>query len=932
MNLMDLMVQIEAKDLASAVIRGVAATAKSATQSITSAFDGVGDGMTKSFGAAKKTLDGIIATLGKVGGVVAGVSATGVGALAKNAVESYADYEQLVGGIETLFGAGGRSIEEYALSIGKSVSEAKSEFDALVSAQNKLFANADSAYKTAGLSANDYMDTATSFAASLISALGGDTVAAADMVQTAITDMADNANKMGSNIGSIQDAYRGFAKQNYTMLDNLKLGYGGTAGEMARLLNDANKIDSTILGKGVSLATTGQNILDGVGLDQMIRAINVIQTEMDITGTTAKEASTTIQGSVGSAKAAWSDMMTAIADDNADFGGSIDKVVSSTTTALQNLIPQIQQSFVGISKLIGSLAPTVVSAIPQLVSSALPGITSAMSGIISSAAQAIPGLVNAVISSLPAVVESFAGVGETLVSAVANVAKTVTNALANFFEDFAGIDVSPILKSFEGAISTVGELLTSAFDGISVDTAPVDKINDSIRLLSSTIDWLLEVVHSGAFSGLSTTIFNAFSQIGGSLAEHMKPAVDAFGDLIGSFMAGDSGHIDRIKSAVESFVGIFTEHISPIIGAISTAIVNVLGAFLEVSIQVIEGIVNALKGFFGISENKDMVNRFQILADAVGKLFRVFTDLVAPIIDAIKIAVSGLFDYFFSSEADITFFGQVVDSVVEIFRAMADNIETAWGQIKELVAVLTDSETPIRDKLVAIKQYFVDSFNNSLETVKRLITAVGTTLVAAIKNAIGLLKDLIGIGDEASEVVGGTTHESASGTIFGGGGGSFGNTGKNVSSGLADGIKSGGKEVSDAVTNVLEKAEAAAKKATESHSPSRRYMKLGGYMIDGLRIGWKSGVGKMLGEMRSSYEMMERLQNPILMTTLGDSALLRSTADVATAILGSSAVSSQASASLAPVNLVVDGKTLATAMIDPMRDVMKQRGVKVLNA
>ena len=161
--------------------------------------------------------------------------------LTKAAVSGYADYEQLTGGVETLFGAGGKSIEEYAQSVGKSVESAKSDYDKLNSAQSTVLANANNAYKTAGMSANKYMETVTSFSASLISSLGGDTVAAAAKADMAITDMADNVNKMGSNSEDIENAYKGFAKQNYTMLDNLKLGYGGTKEEMQRLLSDAEK-------------------------------------------------------------------------------------------------------------------------------------------------------------------------------------------------------------------------------------------------------------------------------------------------------------------------------------------------------------------------------------------------------------------------------------------------------------------------------------------------------------------------------------------------------------------------------------------------------------------------------------------------------------------------------------------------------------------
>ena len=177
-----------------------------------------------------------LATAAKVGAAAIGACATAVGALTKSSVEGYAQYEQLVGGVETLFGTGGQSLEEYAASTGKTIQDVAMEYKKLHTAQNDVMANAAEAYKTAGMSANEYMETVTSFSASLIQSLDGDTKKAAEVADMAITDMSDNANKMGTSMEAIQNAYNGFAKQNYTMLDNLKLGYGGTKEEMQRLL------------------------------------------------------------------------------------------------------------------------------------------------------------------------------------------------------------------------------------------------------------------------------------------------------------------------------------------------------------------------------------------------------------------------------------------------------------------------------------------------------------------------------------------------------------------------------------------------------------------------------------------------------------------------------------------------------------------------
>ena len=252
----------------------------------------------------------------------------------KQSISNYADYEQLVGGVETLFGAQGMSLEEYAKSVGKSTEEVKKEYDSLLKAQKTVFDNAAGAYKTAGMSANEYMETVTSFSASLISGLDGDTAKAAKIADLAITDMSDNANKMGTSMELIQNAYGGFAKQNYTMLDNLKLGYGGTQAEMARLINDSGVL-------GDEIEVTAQTVND-VSFDKIIEAIHKIQDEMGITGTTAKEAADTIEGSKNSMQAAWQNLLRGLADEDADLGAMFDTFVDSAETYLKNILPRIE--------------------------------------------------------------------------------------------------------------------------------------------------------------------------------------------------------------------------------------------------------------------------------------------------------------------------------------------------------------------------------------------------------------------------------------------------------------------------------------------------------------------------------------------------------------------------------------------------------------
>lgn len=295
---------------------------------------GIEDTGKKTSALGEKIKSGLAAA-GKAAVVGVTAAATAIGTIGTKAVQAYADYEQLVGGVETLF----------------------------KDSQDKVMEYANNAYKTAGLSANEYMETVTSFSASLLQSLDGDTSAAAEKANLALTDMSDNANKMGSDMTLIQNAYQGFAKANYTMLDNLKLGYGGTQAEMQRLLEDAEKIS------GIKY--------DISSYADIVDAIHVVQTEMGITGTTAKEAASTIQGSFGMVKAAWQNLVTGLADPDQDLGALVGNFTDSVVIAGNNLIPRIQELLPRIVEAVTSLVGTVSEQLPALLESVLPSLIEA---------------------------------------------------------------------------------------------------------------------------------------------------------------------------------------------------------------------------------------------------------------------------------------------------------------------------------------------------------------------------------------------------------------------------------------------------------------------------------------------------------------------------------------------------------------------------
>ena len=301
--------------------------AEKALAKVSKAGQKVGGVLSKGFklaGQAALQMGKVIGT-----GVAAGTAA--MGKLVSSAMSAHASYEQLEGGVKKLFGD---------------------------DAQNLVMEYARNAYRTAGLSANEYMGTVTSFSASLISSLGKDTVAAAAYADLAITDMADNANTFGTSMEDIQNAYKGFSKQNYTLLDNLKLGYGGTQKEMERLLADASKLS------GVKY--------DISSFSDIIEAIHVIQESQNIAGTTAKEASTTISGSIGSVKAAWANLLSGLADGNQDIDQLVGNLSDSVMTAVDNIVPRLQTMAPRMVQAVQTLVSTLAPQLPGIINSVLP--------------------------------------------------------------------------------------------------------------------------------------------------------------------------------------------------------------------------------------------------------------------------------------------------------------------------------------------------------------------------------------------------------------------------------------------------------------------------------------------------------------------------------------------------------------------------------
>lgn len=456
-----------------------------------------------------------LTTAAKVGAAALTAAATGVAALTKSSIDQYAEYEQLVGGVDTLFKDASDTIQQYA----------------------------SNAYKTAGVSANTYMEQATAFSASLIQSLGGDTAAAAEYANQAIMDMSDNANKMGTDIESIQQTYQSLMRGNYAMLDNLKLGYGGTKSELERLVADAEEL-------------TGQ-ALDPAKFSDVITAIHAVQENLGITGTTAKEAATTIEGSVGMMQAAWSNLMTGIADENADLDTLIGNFVTSVETAAGNIIPRVTQILSGMGAAIEQLAPILAAEVPGLITSVLPSLVSAgaqlLAGLATGLVSATPQLVSSIPGIMSSVVAAFAANGPALMAAGQQLMDMVSNGIVNGFPAILENGTQILTQLIDGITGAIPNLIAAL---PAVITAIVEFVADNLpRIVESGVDILMHLITGliSAIPSLVAVLPQIINAIVNGIGSLMGSVVEAGKNIVMGIWEGISGAAEWLKEKVTGF-------------------------------------------------------------------------------------------------------------------------------------------------------------------------------------------------------------------------------------------------------------------------------------------------------------------------------------------------------------------------------------------
>lgn len=648
-------------------------------------------------------------------------AATGVAALTTASANAFANYEQLVGGVETLFGAGGQELSDYAKSVGKTVDQVKDEYDGLMQAQQTVLDNADKAYKTAGMSANEYMETVTGFSASLIQSLGGDTEAAAQKADLAIVDMADNVNKMGNSTEAVQNAYNGFAKQNFSMLDNLRIGYQGTKEEMERLLADAEKLS------GVKY--------DISSFADIVDAIHVIQEEMGIAGTTAKEASETIAGSASAMKASWKNLVTGFGNENANLTELVGQFAESVVTYGKNLIPRIGIILKSIGTVITQEVPKLIREIPSMVGDILPDLTNnfgnlfreALSSVFSKDflatmewdfGTAFPNLAQHLQES---VVENFSGSLGRLGEVFNKVAGIIQPFVETCLEMLSYIIQTTMEFIIGVAIPALGFLFDAFMDIAGVVLNSVAPALENIRSCFETLYYIVQE----AINDYIIPTLNQFIEIVKQLWAENQDKIAKIGELFSMVFNDVAGKVQWFVSIVEQYlypmfiwlVGIVRDNMDNIKSIFQSAF-DVIGGIVDFFIALFKG---DWSGMWEAIKNI-LKSGIQFVKNVLGTLGSIIKDLLSPVIEAVQEAFSA------AIEAIVGFFTETLpeafNSFVEMLSGVWESVKAGWQSFFEFV---TDFVQGIRDTLVSAWESIVLFFT---ETIPQFIVSVGEWIAA----------------------------------------------------------------------------------------------------------------------------------------------------------------------------------------------------------
>lgn len=639
-----------------------------------------GDSAEKSENKFSK-LGGVLKTVGAAMGAVAVAAGAAAVKLGKEVIAAYADYEQLVGGVDTLFKDSSRQLQTYAAN----------------------------AYKTAGLSANDYMETVTGFSASLIQSLGGDTEKAVKYADMAITDMSDNANKMGTDMSSIQNAYQGFAKQNYTMLDNLKLGYGGTKQEMERLLADAEKIS------GVKY--------DISSYADVVEAIHVMQESMDIAGTTAKEAEATISGSMNALKSAVSNLIVGFGDANADMelmcGNMVDAfktVVENITPVIENIIASLPTVLDALLTAVGELLPTLLESVTELFSQVLSTILSLLPQLIPAAVQALMTIVNTLIENLPLLIDAAVQLVTTLVTGIGDALPTLIPAAVQAIVTIVQGLVDSLPMILDAALQLITGLAQGLLNALPVLIAALPEIINGI--ITFLLDSIPQIIETGI--QLLTSLVTALPEIITAIVEAIPKIID--------------GIITAVLNAIPQIIQAGIDLLISLIQALPQIITTIVQAIP----QIISGIVNALVG----NIDKIIMAGVELFVSLIENL----PTIIVEIVKAVPQIITGI----------VSAFGSLMYKIVEIGGNIVKGL---WSGIQQLASWLWNK---VSGWISSIWDGICDFFG--IHSPSKEMAWVGEMLVKGLAGSIDdngdeAVKAAEGMADDINGVMGDLAHD-----------------------------------------------------------------------------------------------------------------------------------------------------------------------------
>ena len=674
--------------------------------------------------------------------------------LGKSALDSVGQLEQNVGGVETLFG----------------------------DAADAVIASADRAYQTAGMSANDYMSTVTSFSASLLQSLGGNTEEAAKVADMAIIDMADNANKMGTSMDMIQNAYQGFAKQNYTMLDNLKLGYGGTKTEMERLLADAEKL-------------TGVKY-DINNLNDVYQAIHAVQEEMGITGTTAKEAASTLEGSMASAKAAWDNFM--------NGSGDADQLADAFATAADNIVKNLAEIIPRFAETLPALGGAIIAQIPGLVAAIVPAVLSAGQSVLKQLQDAVLDF-------------DFAGTADKVVQMI-----------TGFIEgDGLGSLLDTLVTIFTGIVNGISSMLPSLLPALIELISYV--VTSLLDQLPAILDCALELIlglAQGILAALPVLI-EALPEVISSIVEFLISAVpqiiDAGIELLMALVDALPVIIDALVDALPQIIRATVTALIAAAPQIAKAGIKLLGALIEAIPVIVVELAEAVP---------DIVAAIiDVLAELPGLIGEVFAEIVTDLVEWGQQMLSNASMAMSNMLSKVSGIIQELPGKIWTHLVNAVNKVIAWGQ--QMVSNASTAASNMLSKVSSTLQQLPGKVWDYLSQAAQKVVTWGTQLAqkgaaAATQLFNSIVNGLSSLPSKMAEI------------------------GGNIVSGIWNGISSGWNWLTNKVSNLANSLLDAAKDALGINSPSKEFAdKVGRWIMPGVGKGLDKSMPATLKDMKS---------------------------------------------------------------------------------